>query len=43
MENLKKYEKGHFVGIGFAILFPICFTIGLILERIALGVAIGLI
>ena len=43
MENSKKYEKGHYWAIGFAIAFPICFTIGLILKRIEIGVAIGLL
>ncbi|MCG6913254.1 hypothetical protein LJE86_05005 [bacterium BMS3Abin03] len=43
MDSSKKYEKGHYWAIGFAIAFPICFTIGLILKRIEFGAAIGLL
>jgi len=43
MEQSSRHEKGHYWAIGFAISFPICFTIGLILEKIALGTSIGLI
>jgi len=43
MEQSSGREKGHYWAIGFAISFPICFTIGLILKNIALGTSIGLV
>lgn len=43
MNNSTSHEKGYYWGIGYAIGFPLFFAIGLILERMEIFTAIGLV
>jgi len=43
MNSSRRHEKGHYWGIGYAIGFPLFFAIGLILERMEIFTAIGLV
>ncbi len=37
----KRYPKGHFIGIGYAIGIPLGVPVGLAMGNIAIGTAIG--
>jgi TctA family transporter len=43
MNNSVRHERGYYWGIGYAIGFPLFFVIGLILERMEIFTAIGLV
>lgn len=43
MNNVNGHEKGYYWGIGYAVGFPLFFALGLILNKMALFTAIGLI
>lgn len=43
MEQSSRHEKGHYWAIGYAIGFPLCFTTGLIFNKLAIGTAAGLL
>ncbi len=37
----KRYPKGHFVGLGYAIGMPLCIVIGFVTDNISMGIVFG--